>query len=202
MSRLCGCWSRAEYQQPSSDSLSWATALGTRGGWGLTSMFNRKGREGGKGGNRWRDLEAVLPLQAVYSGARDSQLILFTFYSLWDFRVCMGEYTAVCVHACVCVCVCVCVWVSVFVSTESPSLSDTRQRLPLWRNREERGSWLSEVMKPYNKPSHLIPRMTAVGIPTPFRYVWTHCLHSGIMGFGAEGGIGFIKVSLTFCASS
>lgn len=32
VSRLCGCWSRAEYQQPSSDSLSWATALGTRGG--------------------------------------------------------------------------------------------------------------------------------------------------------------------------
>lgn len=47
-------------------------------------MFNRKGREGvcGGGGKRWRDLEAVLPLQAVYSGARDSQLILFTFYSL------------------------------------------------------------------------------------------------------------------------
>lgn len=46
-------------------------------------MFNRKGRQREWGlGGRWRDLGAVVPLQAVYSGVRDSQLILFTFYSL------------------------------------------------------------------------------------------------------------------------
>lgn len=39
-----------------------------------------------------------MPLQAVYSGARDSQLILFTFYSLRDFRVCMCAYSAVCAY--------------------------------------------------------------------------------------------------------
>lgn len=44
-------------------------------------MFNRKEWEGGER-QRWQDLEPVLLLQAVYSGAKESQLILFTCYSL------------------------------------------------------------------------------------------------------------------------
>lgn len=63
------------------------------GGQGLTSMFNRKSR-GRRRRKKWRDLEAVVPLQAVYSGAKDSQLILFTLYSLWDFRMCIFVYCA------------------------------------------------------------------------------------------------------------
>lgn len=94
VSKMYGCWSGAEYQQSSSDSLSQATAQGTRGGGqGLTSMFNRKSR-GRRRRKKWRDLEAVVPLQAVYSGAKDSQLILFTLYSLWDFRMCIFVYCA------------------------------------------------------------------------------------------------------------
>lgn len=60
---------------------------------------------------------------------------------------------------------------------------------------------MSEVMQPYNKPSHLIPKMTPVGTQT-LRICLDSIVLIGIMGFGVEGGIGFIKVSLTFCASS
>lgn len=105
------------------------------------------------GGVRWRDLEAVLPLQAVYSGARDSQLILFTFYSLWDFRVC----------ACVSFLLCVCIYIETFtirLKTEVVTLEKQRGE------RGRKGSWLGEVMKPHNQPSHFVSKMIAMGVQT------------------------------------
>lgn len=82
VSRLCGCWSRAEYQRPSSDSLSWAMALGTRRrGGGLTSMCNRKGTEGG-GEKEMEGFRSSAAITGRLQWSEDSQLILFTFYSL------------------------------------------------------------------------------------------------------------------------
>lgn len=59
---------------------------------------------------------------------------------------------------------------------------------------------MSEVMKEYKRPRHLILKMTPVGTQTAqIRLDSAELL--GIMGFGVERGIDVIKVSLTFCTS-